>query len=134
MNNSSTQPRGELAIRALAMPNNTNPNGDIFGGWLVSQMDLAGLSVAARRSKSRVTTVAIDEIVFLKPVRVGDFICCYAELIKVGRTSMRVRIEVWALGITDEQRHQVTTGTFTYVAIDQNGRPIPVEGPGEAAA
>ena len=127
MDNLPKQPRGELAIRALPMPSNTNPNGDIFGGWLVSQMDLAGLSVAARRSKSRVTTVAIDKIVFMKPVHVGDFVCCYAELMKVGCTSMQVKIEVWAIGTTNEHRHQVTEGVFTYVAIDKAGRPTPVD-------
>ena len=119
-------PSGELAIRTLAMPNNTNPNGDIFGGWLVSQMDLAGLSVAARRCNSRVTTVAIDKMVFIAPVHVGDFICCYAELLRIGNTSMTVKIEVWAIGIDEKNRRQVTEGIFTYVSINEQGRPIQI--------
>lgn len=127
MSEAKREPQGELAIRALAMPNHTNPNGDIFGGWLVSQMDLAGLSVAARRCKCRVTTVAIDKIIFITPVRVGDFICCHSQLLKVGRTSMTVKIEVWAVGANDEERRQVTEGIFTYVAIDERGRPILVD-------
>lgn len=120
------KPRGELAIRTLAMPGDTNVNGDIFGGWVISYMDLAGLSIARKRAKCRVTTVAIDKMVFLSPVRVGDFICCYGELIKVGRTSMTIRIETFASDELCETRHQVTEGIFTYVAIDEKGKPIPV--------
>ena len=118
---------GELATRNLAMPADTNPNGDIFGGWLVSQMDLAGLSIAGRHSQHRVTTVAIDSMVFLAPVHVGDFVCCYAELLKVGNTSMKIKIEAWAVGYDETQRRQVTEGIFTYVAIDEHGKPQPVK-------
>src|SRR3990167_8161505 len=120
-------PSGELAIRTLAMPSDVNVNGDIFGGWVISYMDLAGLSIARKRAQCRVTTVAIDKMVFLAPVHVGDFICCYGELIKVGRTSMTIRIQTFA---NDEKlggcRRQVTEGIFTYVAIDAHGKPIPV--------
>ncbi|PIZ03868.1 MAG: acyl-CoA thioesterase [Gammaproteobacteria bacterium CG_4_10_14_0_8_um_filter_38_16] len=118
---------GQLAIRTLAMPADTNVNGDIFGGWVISYMDLAGLSIARKRAKCRVTTVAIDKMVFLAPVHVGDFICCYGELLKVGRTSMAVRITTYATDELGENRRQVTEGIFTYVAIDENGKSIPVK-------
>ncbi len=126
-NEQDKQPDGELAIRVLAMPECTNPNGDIFGGWVVSQMDLAGLSIAARESNSRVTTVAIDKMIFIAPVKVGDFICCYAKLLRVGRTSITVKVETWALGQRDGERRQVTEGILTYVAINDEGRPHPVK-------
>jgi len=109
------------------MPADTNVNGDIFGGWVISYMDLAGLSIARKRAKCRVTTVAIDKMVFLAPVHVGDFICCYGELLKVGRTSMAVRITTYATDELGENRRQVTEGIFTYVAIDENGKSIPVK-------
>ncbi len=117
------EPQGELAIRTIAMPENTNINGDIFGGWVVSQMDLAGTNLARKHTKHPVVTVAIDAMTFLSPVHVGDFICCYTELIKTGRTSMTMKIETWAVGPVEESRHQVTEGVFTYVAIDEKGRP-----------
>jgi len=118
---------GQLALRTIAMPMDTNPNGDIFGGWVVSQMDLAGLSVAQRRAKSRVTTVAIDRMSFMSPVRVGDLICCYAHILKIGRSSIQIHVATWAIGVEDEEYHQVTEGLFTYVAIDAEGKPWPVE-------
>jgi len=117
------EPSGDLAIRTLAMPANTNPNGDIFGGWVVSQMDLAGLSIIQKLSCGRATTVAIDSMVFMSPVKVGDFICCYGDILRIGRTSVAVKIETWAISIETGCRHQVTEGVFTYVAIDNNGRP-----------
>lgn len=117
---------GKLAIRTLAMPSDVNVNGDIFGGWVISYMDLAGLSVARKRARCRVTTVAIDKMVFLAPVHVGDFICCYAELLKVGRTSMTIRIQTYATDESECARRHVTEGIFTYVAIDANGKPIPI--------
>ncbi len=89
------QPQGEQVLRTLAMPADTNPNGDIFGGWLLSQMDIAGGLAAKQRSHSRVSTVAIESMSFHHPVKVGDVICCYAEFLKVGRTSMRIKLEVW---------------------------------------
>ena len=119
-------PTGELTIRTLAMPANTNPNGDIFGGWLVSQMDLAGASLAYKLARTRVVTVAIDSMSFLAPVKVGDFVCCYAEIEKVGTTSIAVKVEAWVIGAWEQHRHQVTEGLFTFVAVDQQGRPIPV--------
>ena len=120
------KPQGELAIRTIAMPANTNPNGDIFGGWVVSHMDLAGSSLAKKHTKHRVATVAIDAMVFLSPVHVGDFICCYTDLIKIGRTSITMKIETWAITADEEDRRQVTEGVFTFVAIDDQGRPTPV--------
>lgn len=119
-------PQGELAIRVIAMPANTNPNGDIFGGWVVSQMDLAAMTFAKQCTKNRVTTVAIDAMSFIAPVRVGDAVCCYGEVIKKGRTSVKIRIETWAIGENEEQRRQVTEGIFVYVSIDKNGQPIPL--------
>src|SRR3990167_6368355 len=107
-------PSGELAIRTLAMPSDVNVNGDIFGGWVISYMDLAGLSIARKRAKCRVTTVAIDKMVFLSPVHVGDFICCYGELLKVGRTSLTIKIETYATDELGSPRHLVTEGIFTY--------------------
>jgi len=126
MHDTTKEPSGELAIRTLAMPSDANVNGDIFGGWVISYMDLAGLSIARKRAKCRVTTVAIDKMVFLAPVHVGDFICCYGELLKVGRTSMTIRIETFASDELSGARRCVTEGVFTYVAIDEHGKPIPV--------
>ncbi|MCH9644844.1 MAG: acyl-CoA thioesterase [Gammaproteobacteria bacterium] len=126
-NEAKKQPQGDLAIRTLAMPANTNPDGDIFGGWVVSQMDLAGLSVARKYCHSRAVTVAIDSMVFLNPVHVGDFICCHARMLKTGRTSMTIAIEVWAIGDEDSPHRQVTEGIFTFVAVDEKGIPKPIE-------
>src|SRR3990167_7388475 len=109
------------------MPADTNPNGDIFGGWLVSQMDLASSSLAQKVAKQRVVTVAINSMTFLSPVKVGDFVCCYAELIKINRTSMEINTQAWVLRTPDQTRHQVTEGIFTFVAIDADGRPTPVK-------
>ncbi|PJE77865.1 putative acyl-CoA thioester hydrolase [invertebrate metagenome] len=121
-------PRGELVLRTLAMPADTNPNGDIFGGWLLSQMDIAGGLAAKQRSHSRISTIAIESMAFHHPVKVGDVICCYAEFIRVGTTSMRIRLEVWVMSFPyePEQRAKVTEGIFTYVAINDQGRPHPV--------
>ncbi len=119
------KPSGSLAIRTLAMPSNTNPNGDIFGGWIVSNMDLAGLSVAGKYARHTITTIAIDSMVFISPVQVGDFICCYADLVKIGNTSITIKIETWAVNPDETNLRQVTEGVFTYVAVDEHGRPEP---------
>lgn len=121
------EPKGKLLIRTIAMPSDTNPRGDIFGGWIVSQMDLAGLGLAQETADARATTVAIEGMKFLHPVQVGDFICCYGELLKVGRTSIQIKIEVFAIGHKESTRRQVTEGIFIYVAIDDEGKPIPVK-------
>jgi acyl-CoA thioesterase YciA len=120
------EPQGELVIRTIAMPADTNANGDIFGGWLMSQMDLGAAIIAKNISRSRVTTVAVDGMVFHNPVYVGDIVNCHARLLKVGRTSMRIDIQAWVQRGRDGTLLQVTEGIFTYVAIDENGRPHPV--------
>jgi acyl-CoA thioesterase YciA len=120
------EPRGELMIRTLAMPADTNQNGDIFGGWVLGQMDIAGGVACFERSKGRVATVAVESMTFHRPVRVGDVLCCYVEVIKVGRTSMTTFIEAWVLRRGEGTRERVTEGRFTYVAIDDKGRPRPV--------
>jgi acyl-CoA thioesterase YciA len=116
-------PKGELTIQTLAMPANTNANGDIFGGWIVSQMDLAAGVLAKRLAVGRVATVAIHSMTFLKPVHVGDLISCYVTLIKQGTTSMTMSVEVWALPATQSDPYQVTEGVFIFVAIDADGKP-----------
>jgi acyl-CoA thioesterase YciA len=120
------EPQGELVIRTIAMPADTNANGDIFGGWLMSQMDLGAAIIAKNLSRSRVTTVAVDGMVFHNPVYVGDIVNCHAHLTKVGRTSMRIHIEAWVQRGKDGTLLKVTEGVFTYVAIDDKGRPHPV--------
>ena len=116
-------PRGELAIQTLAMPSDTNPQGDIFGGWLVSQMDLAAGILAKTYSKGRAATVAIDTMSFLLPVHIGDVVSCYVELEHVGNTSMVIRVQVWKQVLATGERSQVTEGTFTFVAINEQGKP-----------
>ena len=120
------EPHGELVIRTIAMPADTNPNGDIFGGWLMSQMDLGAAIYAKNISRRRVTTVAVDGMSFLNPVNVGDVVNCHASLLKVGRTSIRVGVEAWVQRGSDGKLLRVTAGVFTYVAIDDQGRPQPV--------
>jgi acyl-CoA thioesterase YciA len=122
-----TTPHGEVVIRTIAMPGDSNANGDIFGGWLMSQMDLGGAILARGTAHCRVTTVAIDGMSFLRPVNIGDIVTCYAQLLGIGRTSMKIRVEVWVQRYNDEALHHVTEGTFTYVAIDNNGKPQPVK-------
>ncbi len=116
--------RGDLVMQALAMPDATNPNGDIFGGWILSQMDLAGGVVAKRIAQGRAVTIAIHAMSFKKPVHVGDLVGCYVTLVNVGRSSVTVDIEVWtekmAGAITSKQK--VTEGRFVYVAIDDSGK------------
>lgn len=124
------QPRGRLSLRTLAMPADTNPNGDIFGGWLLSQMDIGGALAAKARSRGRVATVALDAMQFHKPVFVGDVVCCYADITRVGRTSVTVHVQVWVIrSATERERVKVTEGRFVYVAIDEARLPreIPAE-------
>lgn len=117
------------SIRTIAMPADTNPNGDIFGGWLMSQMDLAAGNVATRRARGRAATVAVEAITFLGPVAVGDEVSLFAKLTKIGRTSMRIEVEAWRRERASEETFKVTEATFTFVAIDEAGRPraIPTE-------
>ncbi len=119
-------PRGELTVRLMAMPGDTNANGDIFGGWVLSQMDRAGGIAGVERAQGRVVTIAVDGMTFIRPVRVGDVLCVYTEIERVGRTSMRIHIEAWAQRFRTHSREKVTDAAFTYVAIDDEGRPRPI--------
>ena len=119
-------PRGQLAIRTLAMPADANPSGDIFGGWVLAQMDIAGGITAGQRAAGRVATVAVTAMTFHLPVYVGDVLCVYAEIERVGRSSISVQLEAWALRGRHGERLRVTEGQFVYVAIDGEGRPRPV--------
>ena len=110
-------------VRVIAMPADANPNGDIFGGWLLSQMDLAGRSLATRRAGGRCATAAFDGMVFHEPVFVGDEVSCYATLVRTGRTSMTVRVEAWRRHLPSDEARKVTEALFTYVAIGENRRP-----------
>lgn len=114
------------ALRTIAMPADANANGDIFGGWLLSQMDLAGSIVAIQKSKSRVATVGIEAMSFQKPVLVGDEVSCYASVERIGTTSITVHIETWARRRLSGEALKVTEGKFTYVAIDENRKPVAV--------
>lgn len=115
-------PSGQLTLQTLSMPADTNPYGDIFGGWLMSQMDIAGAIMAQEVAKGRVTTVAVGSMVFLRPVPVGATVSCYASAQDVGRTSVRILIEVWIKVCKTGEVAKVTEGEFVYVAIDDNGR------------
>lgn len=119
----SVEPGGDLCIRTLAMPADTNANGDIFGGWLLSQMDIGGGVFASKAAKSRTVTVAIEAMNFRKAVYVGDLVSVYANLVRIGRTSLTVHLEAWALRRREEKPILVTDGHFTYVSIDDDGRP-----------
>jgi acyl-CoA thioesterase YciA len=121
--NIETGPAGDLCIRTLAMPADTNQNGDIFGGWLLSQMDLGGGVFASKITKSRTVTVAIEAMNFRKPVFVGDLVSVHANLVRIGKTSITVHIEAWVLRRKEMQSILVTDGNFTYVSIDDQGRP-----------
>ncbi len=121
------EPIGKPVLRTLAMPADTNPQGDIFGGWIMSQMDIAGGILAREVACTRVVTVAVDTINFIKPVHVGDVVCCYGELAKTGNTSVTIGLEVWvqpALDIPSENssEHLVTKAAFTYVSVDNKGK------------
>ena len=124
-----TQPQGMPMIRTIAMPSDTNPAGDIFGGWLMGQMDLAAGNAAARRARGRCATIAVDGMSFLSPVHVGDEVSLYAEVINVGNTSMKIAVEAWRRPRHDGASLQVTKACFTFVAIDGDGRPrkVPAE-------
>lgn len=114
------------AVRTLAMPADTNPSGDIFGGWLLAQMDIAAGTVAYDRARGRVVTVALDAMAFHAPVYVGDLVSCYAEVVRIGRTSLTLQVEAWARRGRTGQEIKVTEGRFTMVAVDEEGRPRPV--------
>ena len=116
-------PQGDLTLRTLAMPADTNVSGDIFGGWVLSQMDIAGGIVCAERAGGRVATVAVDAMKFIRPVKVGDVLCVYCRVTRVGRTSMAVEVEAWVRRGRLGDREKVTEAVFTFVALDDDGRP-----------
>jgi acyl-CoA thioesterase YciA len=118
-----TEPVGDLCIRTLAMPADTNQNGDIFGGWLLGQMDLGGGVFTSKIARSRTVTVAIEAMNFRKPVYVGDLVSVHANLVRLGRTSVTVHLDAWVLRRKETQPILVTDGNFTYVSIDDQGRP-----------
>ena len=125
MNEKHSLPNGEMVLRTLAMPADTNANGDIFGGWLMSQMDMGGAIQAKEIAKGRVVTVRVDGMTFLKPVAVGDVVCCYARCIRTGNSSITINFEVWVKKVSSEpigQRYRATEAVFTYVAVDDEGK------------
>ncbi len=118
-----SEPQGELILRTLAMPADTNPNGDIFGGWVMAQMDIAGGILSKEMARGRTVTVAVEGMKFIKPVQVGDVVCCYGKVDTIGNTSIALKLEVWVKPILQsggEDRFKVTEGRFVYVAIDEN--------------
>lgn len=125
------EPRGELTVRTSAMPGDTNANGDIFGGWVMSRMDQAGGIAGVDRAQGRVVTVAVEAMSFIRPVKVGDVLSVYTEIESVGRTSMRIHVEAWAKRFRTTLHEKVTEATFAFVAIDEEGRPRPVPRPAE---
>jgi acyl-CoA thioesterase YciA len=124
-----TKPRGELTVRMIAMPADTNANGDIFGGWVMARMDAAGGMRGVERAQGRVATVAVEAMTFLKPMKVGDVLCVYTDIEKIGRTSMKIHIEAWAQRFQTTLMEKVTVAAFTMVAISDSGTPrvIPPE-------
>ena len=129
MQSDTIQPRGELSLRTVAMPADTNPAGDIFGGWIMSLMDLAAGIAAGTRAKGRVATAAVSNLSFLQPVKVGDVVCVYTDIAKSGRTSITVTVEAWVLRRNQGERTRVTAAEFVLVAVDDDGKPrtLPAE-------
>ncbi|MBT0726338.1 acyl-CoA thioester hydrolase YciA [Rosenbergiella australiborealis] len=135
MTDTARSPQGEMVLRTLAMPADTNANGDIFGGWVMSQMDMGGAILAKEIAEGRVVTVRVDGMTFLKPVTVGDVVSCYARCIKTGNSSITINVEVWIKKVSSEpigQRYCTTEAVFIYVAVDQQGKPRPLPGNAQA--
>lgn len=131
MNTDPLHPNGDMLLQTLAMPADTNPAGDIFGGWIMSQMDIAGGILAREIAQTRIVTVAVDSIQFIKPVQVGDVVCCYGKLEHIGTTSMTIRLEVWVRPVLKSSSNRnnpfkVTQAAFTYVAVDEEGKKQPI--------
>ena len=126
MTDAATEPQGNLTIRTLAMPADTNPAGDIFGGWVMSQMDIAGAIAAIERAKGRVVTVAVEAMTFIAPVKVGDILCVYTEVERVGNTSITIAVEAWARRNRLADRVKVTDGRFVYVALGEDGQKVKI--------
>ena len=130
MTDAQREPDGDLLLRTVAMPADTNANGDIFGGWIMSQMDIGGGILAKEISKGRVVTVNVDGITFHKPVNVGHVVCCYGKCTKIGNSSLTIKLEVWVKTVLDklaDDRYRVTEAVFTYVAVDQQGKSRKIE-------
>jgi acyl-CoA thioesterase YciA len=123
---SGLEPRGDLTVRIVAMPCDTNANGDIFGGWVLGRMDQACGIAASERADGRVATVAIEAMKFIRPVKVGDVLCVYTAIDRIGRSSIQIHVEAWARRFRTNRREKVTEATFTFVAVDETGRPRPV--------
>lgn len=123
----SETPKGDLTIRTVAMPADTNPSGDIFGGWVLSQMDIAGGIAASERAKSRVVTVAVEAMTFIAPVKIGDVLCVYTTIERVGTTSISVFMEAWVRRNRLQEREKVTDGRFVYVSLGEDGKPQAIE-------
>lgn len=126
------EPEGDLVLRTMAMPADANPNGDIFGGWILSQMDIAGGILAKEVAQGRTVTIAVNAMKFIRPVHVGDIVCCYGKVARIGTTSITLHLEVWVKPVlrrTEDRfpRFKVTEAEFVFVAIDDNGqkRPVP---------
>ncbi len=126
VNMNEDKPRGNLTVRISAMPADTNANGDIFGGWVLSRMDQAGGIAGVERARGRVVTIALEGMTFIRPVRVGDVLEVYTEIGAIGRTSMKIHVEAWARRFMTHHHEKVTDGNFTFVAIDDNGKPRPI--------
>ncbi len=126
MHTDATEPKGALTIRTLAMPADTNPAGDIFGGWVMSQMDIAGAIAAVERVQGRVVTVAVDSMTFIAPVKVGDVLCVYTDIQRIGTTSITVGLEAWVRRNRLDDRTKVTEARFVYVSLDENGQKRPI--------
>ena len=126
MSDDGERPKGDLNLRTLAMPADANAAGDIFGGWVMAQMDLACGIRAAERAKGRVVTAAVKEMFFAKPMKVGDTLSVYIDITRVGRTSMTLQVEAWAQRYLSDVMEKVTHAEFVMVALDQNGKPTPV--------
>ena len=122
----AVEPKGNLTLRTLAMPADANPSGDIFGGWVMSQMDIASALCATERTKTRVVTAAVDSMSFIEPVYVGDVLCVYCEINCIGRTSLDIHVEAWVRRNHHREHLQVTQGTFVFVALDENGNATPI--------
>jgi acyl-CoA thioesterase YciA len=126
------EPRGSLVLRTLAMPADTNPAGDIFGGWIMAQMDIAGGIMARELTCTRIVTVAVESITFIKPVRVGDVVCCYGDVTRIGTTSVTISLEVWVKPTLDapssaKEKFQVTKAAFTYVSVNAEGAKLVIQ-------
>jgi acyl-CoA thioesterase YciA len=120
------EPHGDLTVRLVAMPRDTNANGDIFGGWVLSQMDQAGGIAGVDRARGRVVTIAVDAMTFIRPVRVGDVLSVYTRVGQIGRSSMKIHVEAWAKRFRTDLHEKVTVAVFTFVAVDDSGRPRPI--------